>query len=219
MKPKSNEFQMKITPGASLKCPRCGRKDTLSIYDGDSLPAHVSMRDAKTVAGGLAGSKDGHCFYDCLNACVCRACGTGCHIVDLHIVDNPEVSKDWASVHFWLNGEPDKPYREFTVDCRGGGLPAHWTVELMKTDAGELAHYSFGPFITRDAVEGPNGVANCGGGKIWEDAAALIARVWPLVVKDFEWFESVTVRGHLPLRDVPGWTPRAGKNKKDVRLA
>jgi hypothetical protein len=57
MKTKSKEFQLKITPGAALKCPRCGREDTLNIYDGDSIPTHESMLDATTVAGGLALSK------------------------------------------------------------------------------------------------------------------------------------------------------------------
>lgn len=217
MKTKSKEFQLKITPGAALKCPRCGREDTLNIYDGDSIPTHESMLDATTVAGGLALSKDGFCFYDCLNACVCRACGTGCHIVDLHVVNNSDVSREWADTHFWLNGETREPELQFSVDCRGGGLPAHWAVELSDTDEGLLVHFSFGPFITREALEGSNGVANCAGGKTWDEASALIARVWPLVTrKRFDWPESFTIRGNWPLREVEGWKPRVGRNKNDV---
>lgn len=220
MKPATNgEFQIKMTPGAVLKCPSCGGENTLSIYDGDTVPMHETMPDANTVAGGLALSKDGYCFYACLNACVCRACGAGCHIVDLRVVKAHEVSQDWADAHFWLNGPIGEPDIRFTAVCRGAGLRHKWTCESTKTDAGELEHYRFGPFVSRSSLEGSNGVANCAGGRVWKDAAALVARVWPLIVKDAEWFESLTVKGRWPLRKVAGWTARSGQKKGDPEAA
>jgi hypothetical protein len=214
-KSKSEEFQLKITPGAFLKCPRCGGENGLSLYDGDTIPLHEAMPDARDVADGLALAQDGHCFYACLNACVCRACGAGCYIVDLQVVKADEVSQDWADTHFWLNGPGVKPHFHFTATCRGAGLPQRWTGEWTKTDAGDLEHYRFGPFIPPTPLEGSNGVANCAGGTVWTEAAALIARVWPLIVKDVQWTESFTAKGRWPLHDVPGWTPHSG-NKKDA---
>lgn len=210
-KSKNNEFRMTITPGAVPKCPHCGRENTLSIYDGDTIPMREAMPEAKVVAGGLALSKDAYCFYACLNAGVCRVCGAGCYTVDLNVAKRPEVSRDWADAYFWLNGDTEEPYFRSTVTSRGGGLPRRWTWELSKTEEGELERYSFGPFVPREALEGSNGVANCSGGKVWKHAAALIVRVWPIIVEDREWTESITVRGRWPLRHVPGWTPNGGK--------
>jgi hypothetical protein len=218
MKPKSKEFQVTITPGAVLACPHCGSKDTLSVHDGDTIEMHAAMPDAKSVAGGLALSKDGHCFYAHLNACVCGACRTACYTVGLEMVDSDEVSREWADAYFWLNGETAEPYFSFTAVCHGAGLPRHWTLELTKTESGELASYCFGPFIPRKIFYGSNGVAHCAGSTVWKEARALISRVWPLLIQDSAWPESVTVRGRLPLREVPGWTPRTGR-KKDARKA
>jgi hypothetical protein len=209
-KSKSQEFRMKLTLGAVLICPHCRRENSLSVYDGDSIPMHEVMPDAETTAGGLALSKDGHCFYACLNACACQSCGAGCHIVDLHIVKtHSEISRDWAEHYFWLNGPAEEPDFSFTASCRGGGLPKRCTVEFTETGAGYLEHYCFGPFISPSNLEGSNGVANCEGGRVWKDAASLILRAWPLISRDVFWPESFTIRGHWPLSEAAGWKPRA----------
>jgi hypothetical protein len=214
MKTESKEFQLKITPGSELVCPRCGREDGLSVYDGDTIPMHEAMPDAKAVADGLALSKDGHSFYACLNACVCLSCGAGCHVVVLNIIRDDEVSRDWASAYFWLNGDIAEPFFRCTISCRGGGLPKRCTLEATQTDCGDLERYCFGPFITRRSLEASNGVANCVGVRVWKHAADMIARVWPLIVKHSAWQESITVRSSWPLHEVNGWKPgkRSGRS-------
>jgi hypothetical protein len=128
MKPKKNsELQMTITPGAVLKCPHCARESSLSVYDGDTIPMREAMPDAKVVAGGLALSKDGHCFYAHLSGCLCQVCGGRCYTVDLNVVDGSEVSRDWAA---HISGSTEKrknlvatlPSLRAAAVCRGTGL-------------------------------------------------------------------------------------------------
>lgn len=205
MKTKSKEFQLKITPGAALICPRCRKHNSVRLYDGDSIPMCEVMPDAKVIAGGRALSKDRHSFSGDLNAGVCGYCGAKCYVVQVDVVDQPNITEDFADRYFCHNGEAEAPFVSFTVTCQGAGLPKRWTMEF--TESGEIVSCCFGPFIPRTSLDGSNGVANCEGGRVWKDAADMIVKAWPLILSDRIWPESVTIKGRLPLRDVAGWKP------------
>ena len=91
-------------------------------------------------------------------------------------------------------------------------------MESTRTDTGDFEHYCFGPFTSPTPIEGSNGIARCAGGKVWKDAAALIVRVWPLIVDDLDWQECLTVKGRWPLHNVPGWPPRERGKKNALEL-
>ncbi len=80
-------------------------------------------------------------------------------------------------------------------------------MEVTETEAGDLLSFCFGPFIPRKIFHGSNGVAHCAGSTVWNDARALIMRVWPLMIQHMAWPATFTIKGHWPLREVPGWVP------------
>ena len=176
--------QLRLRRGyPAFKCAVCGKEETLSHQDGDTVNPNIP--GAETVAGGLALSANGHCYYASLNVYLCKACGGQCYIVDLCTLNAPEISQDWADTYFMMNQKYAETPLSFTVVCPEAvsGIPAGlWGLERMETVAGTFDRHNFGPFATDENLIGPNGVANCMGGAIWQNAAALVERVWPLII-------------------------------------
>jgi len=46
---------------------------------------------------------------------------------------------------------------------------------------GVLDRHILGPFTAEESLYGPYGVSSCSGSSIWDDAAALIDAVWPVL--------------------------------------
>lgn len=175
--------QLRLRRGyPAFKCAVCGKEETLNHQDGDTVNPNIT--GAETVAGGLALSANGHCYYASLNVYLCTACGGQCYIVDLCTLNAPEISEDWADTYFMMNNRYPETPSPFTVICPeavSGIAAGLWTLDRMETAAGTFDRHNFGPFATKENLIGPNGVANCMGGAIWQKAAALVEKVWPLI--------------------------------------
>jgi hypothetical protein len=190
-------------PGAKpMRCPKCSRKID-RFLDGDSISVRRVLPEARVVAGGMALSDGGHCFSASLNLAVCERCERESYVVQIDEVDRPDISEDWASKYFCLNEPIEEPSLHYTVSATAAGLPRKWLVETLDTEQGFVHRYTFGPFAVRESLQGVNGVSHCMGGKVWEDAAELVGRVWPLITT--VWFESLTLHGSSLLRPVEGW--------------
>jgi hypothetical protein len=185
-KEKHMATKLDLKPAAALKCPGCGRKKALSVQDGDTIPMRNLIPETRLIAGGLALSNGGHCFYANLDLCVCGKCKAQSYLVNLEVVAAPEVSYEWANKYFWLNEEITEASTFFTVVARPRtpGIPKSWLLERTETAAGVLDRHYFGPFVASENLEGPNGVSCCTGGSVWEEAAALVGRVWSLVTSE-----------------------------------
>jgi hypothetical protein len=161
-----------------LKCPKCSRKID-QFVDGDSICTNRVVPDAHSVAGGRALSSRGYCFSIHLSLTVCRKCRTESYVVQISEVNKPDISTEWANKYFCFNEIIEEPSLYYTVMARVSGLPKNWLVEMTQTERGPIHRYTLGPFAVRGSQQGPNGVSRCLGGRIWEDAAALVGRIWP----------------------------------------
>jgi hypothetical protein len=180
------ETKLDLKPGGALKCPGCRREKALSVQDGDTIPMRNQIPGARVIARGLALSSGRHCFSADLDLCICGECKAQSYLVKLEVVAAPEVSYEWADKYFCLNERITEASTFFTVAARPRtpGIPEFWLLERTETAAGVLDRHYFGPFVAAENLEGPNGVSCCTGGSVWEEAAALVGRVWPLVTSE-----------------------------------
>jgi len=172
------ETKLDLTPGADAltlwRCPGCGCPFT--VRGSDTVQTGEAIPESLTVAGGLARSKDGLCYYAALDLCSCDKCKAACYLVRLDVVNAPEVSEEWADGYFRRNEEIAEPFARFTVTAHTRGLPERWILDRTETAAGLLDEHCFGPFTKGE--KGPSG-------NLWQNAAAaLLGRVWPLVTAE-----------------------------------
>src|SRR5450755_4673973 len=107
---------LEFRPGSlPLTCPHCGKENTLSIPDGDSIHVGYVLPKCRAVADGRALSQDGYCFSPDLNLCVCDDCNGESYIVQLDMVNAAEVSMEWADKYFCMNEAITEPAAPFTV--------------------------------------------------------------------------------------------------------
>ena len=160
-----------------FECPHCKARGTLACVDGDTVSANLDGE--RRIAGRLALSWRGCSYYACLNTFECPGCNGEHARVVLSVIDNAEVSKDWAYAYFW-RGErvPEVPV-SLTVACED--VEMSWFASCMATEAGLFTLHHFHPMISREPLSGPYGVARCSGGSIWTEAAELVRKMMPLV--------------------------------------
>jgi len=211
---RSSEMSMTLKPGSDgLKCPECGCGSSLPIEGGDTIPIRGEIPNCRVVAGGMALSNGEYCFSACLNLFVCGHCKADSYAVHLDRVRSAEVTEEWANKYFALNEKIDEPSLWYTVTARGRGIPKRWIMErVIIAPDGDIERLTFGLFALHAPLRGEYGVACCAGGKVWEDAAKLLGRVWPLTA--IYWFDAVTFRGMLPLRPARGWELPTKERKK-----
>jgi hypothetical protein len=151
--------------------------------DGDSISLWHTLPAARSVADGAGLVHSGYCFSDELILFVCNVCRGECYAVKLALIRAAEVSPDWANKYFRNNEAITDPISQFTVKANKQGLPRGWTLYRTETALGSLDEHFIGPFIPETNLRGLNGVSRCcTGGDEWEKAAAVIGRVWPLLV-------------------------------------
>ncbi len=201
-------MKLDLKAGADpLKCPGCARENTLEGIDGDTINTRRQIPGAKSIANGLALSCNGYSFSSELQLWVCSLCKAPCYMVQFGLIANGAISYEWANKYFCKNEAITEEPNLFTVVLLSHTpkIPKRWLLYRTETPAGTFDEHCFGPFVTTESLQGPNGVANCGGAAAWDDAAALIGRVWPLLTNSgpSEALPEYSLMNHIHSRSCP----------------
>lgn len=176
----------RIEKDDGLKCAICGSRDGLSFPDGDTVPLVSRMPELHAVAQGLALSNGKYSMASELLQCECR-CGAASYIINLGLINQADVTEEWANKYFCLNEEITETAEQFMVTTNARGVPERWLMERIATAEGMLDCHTFGPFLPAHKLAGPYGVSCCSGDDgLWTRAADLISRVWPLLTGEPE---------------------------------
>jgi hypothetical protein len=182
--------QLDLTPGVERMyahgCPACGALAAIETVGGDTIEINKTL---DVEARGLMWITKNerpprYALYAYLEVDRCTECQREFYRVTLALIANTEVSDDWADKYFWCSKQITGTPAQFTVTPQGGRahLPKRWILARLETPAGWLHRHDFGPFLATEKATGWNGVVSrIVGGKMWTDAAALVARAWPLV--------------------------------------
>lgn len=168
---------------ATCTCPMCGNRDAVRYLDGDT----INVSETIPAEGmGLCLKTANYSLFTTLHLGRCESCGSTCYLVELDAIANPNVNDDWCDKYFWRNEEIFEVAKAAAARPRLTieNVPDEWAVELTDTAAGVLQRHYFGPFVGGEELLGPYGVARCEGGDIWENAAQLLGRIWPLIASE-----------------------------------